>query len=223
MTDPTDDARNAILLRSDIHTVFDQRRLVVVPKGDSWVFHVFAPGLTGELARLYHNVTLQVLVDVSVECLFARFAWTVFAQSTFLRQGVSRRLVLVEGEDGSSRIQDASGDKCRLIFAAQGVKSRSQSPKKRQRDDILEDLETYSEEGSRGRKRQRSLDHNSSSFGSSFRDDCSTSEEDESGESHSDEQHRDGDEEFHYNISSLPKRQSVLGTREHNAECNLSA
>ncbi|KAF1812193.1 hypothetical protein P152DRAFT_27841, partial [Eremomyces bilateralis CBS 781.70] len=69
MTDPTDDARNAILLRSDIHTVFDQKRLVAVPKGSSWVVHVFAPGLTGELAKLYHNVTLQPLMDVSVECL----------------------------------------------------------------------------------------------------------------------------------------------------------
>jgi hypothetical protein len=167
LTDPTDDARNAILLRSDIHTIFDQKRLVVVPKGNSWVVHVFAPGLTGELAKLYHNVTVQPLMDISVECLFTRFAWTVFAQSTFLRQGVSRRLVLVEGEDGSSRIQDISGDKCRLIFASQGVKSRSQSPKKRQQDDVLEDLETYSEGEFRGRKRKRSFEHQSSSFGCS--------------------------------------------------------
>jgi hypothetical protein len=124
-------------------------------------------------------------MDVSVECLFARFAWTVFAQSTFLRQGVSRKLVLVGGEDGSSRIQGVSGDRCRLIFAAQRVESSSQSSKKRQRDGDLEDVETWNEEDFRGRKRRRSFDRKTSSFGFSLRSDYST-EDDERGENDSD-------------------------------------
>lgn len=31
-----------MLLCSDIHTLFDQRRLAIVPKGGRWVVHVLA-------------------------------------------------------------------------------------------------------------------------------------------------------------------------------------
>lgn len=134
------DSRNSILLRSDVRTLFDQKKLTIVTKSDGWVVHVPAgDGLpTEELAALYHNVRLQPLVGVSVECLFARFAWSVLSLSPmFLLANVPRRLVIVRGNE--TAIRDVSGPECRIYAAMPGGKSRSQSPKKRPRDDGLGD------------------------------------------------------------------------------------
>ncbi|KAF2647014.1 hypothetical protein K491DRAFT_615417, partial [Lophiostoma macrostomum CBS 122681] len=78
---PVDDAQNAMLLRSDLHTIFDQKRFAVVPKGAVLVIHITAPRSSLELTRLYHNVSLQPLVSVTVQYLLAWFAWTIFAHS----------------------------------------------------------------------------------------------------------------------------------------------
>jgi hypothetical protein len=134
------DSRNSILLRSDVRTLFDQKKLTIVTKSDGWVVYVPAgDGLpTEELAALYHNVRLQPLVGVSVECLFARFAWSVLSLSPmFLLANVPRRLVIVRGNE--TAIRDVSGPECRIYAAMPGGKSRSQSPKKRPRDDGLGD------------------------------------------------------------------------------------
>ncbi|KAM0670891.1 hypothetical protein ACQRIU_001286 [Beauveria bassiana] len=106
--------------------------------------HVLS-GLPGEeLAAVYHNVPPQALSGLAVEYLFARFTWTVLRQTTFIRAGVARRLVPV-GEDGRSHASDVSGKECRDGFlpALARNKSRSQSrshsPKKRTRDDLVQD------------------------------------------------------------------------------------
>ncbi|KEQ57655.1 uncharacterized protein M437DRAFT_61133 [Aureobasidium melanogenum CBS 110374] len=87
--EPIDVPRNALLLRSDIHTVFDQRRFAITLKplpvaSDSaathgLAVHLFSPGLSEQFVKLYHGVALQPLYGVAPEYLFARFTWTVFA------------------------------------------------------------------------------------------------------------------------------------------------
>ncbi|KAI1497540.1 hypothetical protein F5X99DRAFT_432968 [Biscogniauxia marginata] len=137
----TDDVRNAVLLRSDLHGLLDQRRFTLVPKAGVWVVHALSGLPSDELAALYHNVALQPLCGLAVEYVFARFAWTVLTQGTFLRAGVPRRLVVVEGEESVVSVKNVSGLECRTKFAPTlpGTKSRSQSPKKRARDDAAED------------------------------------------------------------------------------------
>ncbi|KAM3506113.1 hypothetical protein MY10362_002557 [Beauveria mimosiformis] len=138
----TDDAGNAILLCSNIRSTFELRRFVLVPKLGSWAIHVLS-GLPGdELAAVYHNVQPQQLTGLAVEFLFARFAWTVLAQSVFLRTGVTRRLIIVRRETGVPSINDVSGQECRTMFASSlpGFQSFNQSPKKRVRDDAAGEM-----------------------------------------------------------------------------------
>lgn len=166
-SEPVDDARNAILLRSDVHTIFDQKRFAVVPKSSTLLVHITAPGSSFELTSLYHNVSLQPLVGVAVQYLLARFAWTIFAQSiNFIQQGLKRSLCIYVG-DGETSIKDFSGEQCRQLFSS-GAKSRSQSPRKRQRDTfaVPQEDEKDNEEHFRGRTRRRSF--SSSSQDSSF-------------------------------------------------------
>lgn len=171
----TDDPRNCILLRSDVHTLFDQRKLAVVPKRNTWVVHVVVgDGIpTEELAVLYHNVELQPLQGVSLQCMFARFAWTILGLSPmFLWANVSRKLVVLIGDETS--VQEVSGQDCRNNFAptVPGTKSRSQSPKKRQRDESLGDVDDGKspdpDSPRRGRSRRRRCDWSNASATSSF-------------------------------------------------------
>jgi hypothetical protein len=166
-SEPVDDAQNAILLRSDVHTIFDQKRFAVIPKSSTLVVHITAPGSSLELINLYHNVSLQPLVGVAIHYILARFAWTIFAQSiNFIQQGLKRSLCIYIG-DGETSIKDFSGEQCRQLFTS-GPKSRSQSPRKRQCDTFVappED-EEGNEEHIRGRTRRRSF--YSSSQESSF-------------------------------------------------------
>lgn len=197
----TNDTNNALLLRSDLHQAFDNRQLVIVPKWRAWAIHVLS-GLPGEeLAVVYHNVPPQALSGLAVEYLFARFAWTVLGQTTFVRAGVARRLVLVD-EDGRSHTSNVSGKDCRdgflpaLTRGKSRSQSRSHSPKKRTRDDLVEDEwsdPSDSTDGSmddfdwdtRGRPRKRiayaskSVPSSAASSFTSWRD---VSEDDEIGE-----------------------------------------
>ncbi|KAM5471087.1 hypothetical protein MauCBS54593_003425 [Microsporum audouinii] len=148
-----DDTSNAILLRSDIHSLFDQKRFVIVPKADNFVIHILASGTSLELINCYHNVTLQPLTGVAIECLFARFAWSIFAYSTpSLLDGLKRTLSLYV--DGEAKVVEYTREQCRQLVA--GAKSRSQSPRKRQRDIVQPGPEDDGE--FRGRKRRRSFE-----------------------------------------------------------------
>lgn len=85
-----------MLLRSDIHKFLDDKRLTFIPKriadSNALVVHVFIPGSTTELVGLDHNLPLQDLTGISIEYLFARFAWTIFDfLKPFLQQGQERR------------------------------------------------------------------------------------------------------------------------------------
>jgi len=133
-TEDIDAHENGILLRSDIHTIFDQKRFALVPKPSSttptiWSFvaHLTTPGSCQELAMLYHNVMLQPLTGIAIEFLLARFAWTIFGNSKyFLLRRVKRVLCLAE--DGQTKIRELSGDECKALRQA---RAKSGSPKKR--------------------------------------------------------------------------------------------
>jgi hypothetical protein len=140
--EPIDVPRNALLLRSDIHTVFDHRRFAITlkplpaatngPANYGLAVHLFPPGLSEQVVKLYHRVAIQPLHGVAPEYLFARFAWTVFAYSAqFLQQGVKRVLYIVR--DGETSEQEVNGDQCTQLYLSR--KSRSLSPSKRKRDD----------------------------------------------------------------------------------------
>lgn len=212
-TEPIDDSRNAILLRSDVHTVFDQKRFVLVPKASAFAVHVLAPGFSSELSSLYHNVTLQPLAGIAVEYLLARFAWTIFTHAVnFLQQGIGRRLVVCE-EGGETRIADFSGDQCKQLSIAQGSKSRSQSPRKRQRDTSSkpteeEDIHTYDEEEAlRGRRLKRSFESFASISSSHY--DQSTEEESSWG---TDVDPEDENSDHCKHVTALPRRLHTIDT-----------
>ncbi|THY67591.1 hypothetical protein D6C86_10295 [Aureobasidium pullulans] len=132
--EPIDVLRNALLLRSDIHIVFNQRRFAVtlkplLPTSDGAAIHrlavhLFSPGFSKQFAKLYHGV--------APDYLFARFAWTVFAYSVrFLQQDIKRALYIIP--DGETSKQEVNGDQCMQLNLSR--KCRSLSPSKRKRDD----------------------------------------------------------------------------------------
>ncbi|KAL8956176.1 MAG: hypothetical protein Q9193_006224, partial [Seirophora villosa] len=91
-----DDPSNVMLLRADLHRAWDNMRFVHTPKRSvtgsvEFVTHVLVH--SNELGELYHNTRLHPL-GVARECLFARFAWTIFPLlSGFLQQGQARYLL----------------------------------------------------------------------------------------------------------------------------------
>ncbi|KAK0627942.1 hypothetical protein B0T14DRAFT_493937 [Immersiella caudata] len=96
-SDPIDGPANLLTLRADLHRVFDERHFCFVPKEDAGqsshsscssppqlVLHVFNSTPSGQLPSLWHNRPLHpVPPTVAVECLFARFAWTVLSPRVF--------------------------------------------------------------------------------------------------------------------------------------------
>lgn len=159
--DPIDDSSNAILLRSDIHTIFDSKRITVVPKlspsgTPQYALHVLAAGASWQMVNLYHNVTLRPLTGVAPEFMLARLAWSLFGYSKdFLRQGIARKLLIRAGNRWV--VQEISAEKCISL----ATRSRSSSPKKRKADSS----ENVDDE--RGRKRWRSSSGDSWSRGGS--------------------------------------------------------
>ncbi|KAM3468044.1 hypothetical protein MY5147_008327 [Beauveria neobassiana] len=97
-TASTDDTANTILLSSNIHSTFDQRRFAITPKWGRWVIYAFSGTPTEELVAVYHNVELQPLTGLAAEYIFARFAWSVVVQTSFLSAIAPRWLSVVEAE-----------------------------------------------------------------------------------------------------------------------------
>ncbi|KAL9099501.1 MAG: hypothetical protein Q9163_005006 [Psora crenata] len=93
---------NLLMLRSDVHRTYDNKRFVFVPKRDnnqpaSFVTHVLNP--SQELFDLYHNCKLHEIKSAH-EYLFARFAWAIFPMlSGFLERGKGRFLLTAKDQD----------------------------------------------------------------------------------------------------------------------------
>ena len=112
-----DDRTNAVLLRQDLHSSFDDRKFVVVPTVSGWIVHFLE--WTKDQGPMYHNTPVSIHAGVSPSFLLARFAWAIFPlMRNFLDQGLSRKLRLrVELEDGSmvKETKAVSGDELRKI------------------------------------------------------------------------------------------------------------
>ncbi|RMI96869.1 hypothetical protein CDV36_016279 [Fusarium kuroshium] len=109
------------------------------------VGHVFLSTKSEQLKRLWHNREVHDGVRAaSLECLFARFAWTIFSPTIFrdfLLMAKEPRILLVWNDDlGKHDIEKTAPEKCKLTFNA--ARSRSESPTKRPRaaGDVDEDI-----------------------------------------------------------------------------------
>lgn len=152
----TDDPRNTLLLRSDIHTVFDTKRFCIVPKNGQWVTHVLYGSVQDELARRFHNVPLQVLRDIAVEFIFARFVYTIHALSPFTLSGGKRALLVIKPGLTSRERVEVTGLQYKTQLAPQSrVGSRTPSPSKRRRNDTAAEDSCGDDDEQRGRRRRR--------------------------------------------------------------------
>lgn len=165
------DLGNAVLLRSDMHTAFDQRKFVFFPKDpEGFVLHMLEP--TSDIGQLYHNTRLNI-PQCSLEFLFARFAWSIFPSlSGFLSRPSRSRLVLrLKADTGERVIEEVTNA---VVLGRKATASRSNSPTKRSRLaadlDNNEDVEYFS-------KRQRICE--ATSTGSSFNSTLPTLEDDD--------------------------------------------
>ncbi|KAK5657447.1 hypothetical protein OQA88_3019 [Cercophora sp. LCS_1] len=134
---------NSIRFRQDIHTVFDEKVFAIVPKFDwddttqasrpSLVTHIFNPAPDPYFNTRYHNIEL-LPVRCSVECLFARFAYTVFSPLSaafFVSCQTSRRVRVHDPSTGTFTTETRNREQARALYAAS--QSRSVSPRKRSR------------------------------------------------------------------------------------------
>lgn len=150
------DGRNLILLRSDLHSIFDARKFAVVPKlphaeeKPAFVVHALVSNARSEIVQLYHDVTLQPLTEIAIEFLFARFAWTIIrSANNFLGGGVPRALRVRDGAVYKTQIFSAT--KCMEL--GKPSPSGSTTPKKRKAatetspEELEEEFEEEFEEG----------------------------------------------------------------------------
>lgn len=176
------DKANHVLMRADIHSLFDQHRFAVVPKPcitppgldhtrTRTSSHVFAVHVlkddedSGELYSLYHNVALQpsAVSRLSCEFLFARFAWSVFAHLQPFLVSSTARYVVVRSDTESRKWLNS---KAWASYQARRGDSRDGSRKRSasrisggsgERGDETRDSIEVDYQESRQRRRRRSL------------------------------------------------------------------
>ena len=135
-----DHATNQIILRPDIHEIWDRKDLTFMPKKydanrSEIVAHCFED--TTDLIEICHNRPLQDQ-NVSREFLLARFAWSLFPTGTnlFLSKNVER-LLIVPGPDGKPKQKLCSKQDCEDLFLgcrAEGIGFRKRSKSTSGRD-----------------------------------------------------------------------------------------
>ena len=86
-----------IHLRTDIHRVWDDKRLVSFPKGSGDRLRLYAYATNREL---YHGRTLYGVSPATIESFFARFAYSIFPLASFIaHQGITSAVyAMTEGE-----------------------------------------------------------------------------------------------------------------------------
>ncbi|KAI0478367.1 hypothetical protein F4859DRAFT_54853 [Xylaria cf. heliscus] len=137
----TDCPENAMLLRRDLHKLWDMHKFALVPKQGRWVVHILDNGRTTELQDNYHNIELQALQDVRAEFLLARFALAILSDMTiFVRQPLPRAVIMVKDDSREAQVRSLSGKDCYKLFGRPS-KNRSHSPKKRSRSAATQDDE----------------------------------------------------------------------------------
>ncbi|KAK3615766.1 hypothetical protein LTR56_026391 [Elasticomyces elasticus] len=143
--DRKDDSDNIILLRSDVHTMWDNRDFVLVPKcicgGDdagltgrriAFVAHVLHEST--ELLALYHNLETQPLA-VPKQYFLARLGRAIFpSMKDFLLAGRPRLLTVIDVDTGISETAWYNPAECKALLNS-GRRSRSPSKRKRSTGD----------------------------------------------------------------------------------------
>ncbi|KAM0794023.1 hypothetical protein BDR22DRAFT_978075 [Usnea florida] len=89
------DNQNMLLLRADIHRLFDKATFVFFPKSGKLGIHVLSS--MSEIVNLYRNREMQVCKS-GVVFLFARFVWAIFQRvGGFVNAGIIPLLRTVDG------------------------------------------------------------------------------------------------------------------------------
>ncbi|KAI4159686.1 MAG: hypothetical protein LQ342_006379 [Letrouitia transgressa] len=123
---------NLLLLRSDVHLVFDQLKWVMFPKeGSTWVYYALDDSL--DLASVYHNRSLRPIHGVRAEYLLVGFARAIFPWlNTFIRDMKDKYLFgTTVGTNDAAGVK-VSGAWCFENILPPGQRTRNNSPKKRQ-------------------------------------------------------------------------------------------
>jgi len=141
-----DDENNALVLRKDLHQLFDTRRLILAakrPSGDDQssqlVVHILLPHGSAQLIPLYHNRLLKPVTGVASQFLFARFAWAIFTDENipFFHDEHKYAVLLFDPATGHMTNENLQGRQVqdRANIFGPFSRSRSVSPKKRCRLD----------------------------------------------------------------------------------------
>lgn len=147
-----DDVSNAIALRSDVHTTFDQKGFLISRKKSKWIIHFLE--MTNELGGLYHNTSIEIATNVSPQFLLVRFAWAIFPLLTvFLGCGVPRQVRVRVVDQDSFLEQDKFLGAKELDNTINPPKSRNPSPTKRPRGSNNDAPDAEDDHGYRIRKR----------------------------------------------------------------------
>lgn len=73
---------NGVLLRADMHQLYDQSYFTFIVKDGAVYYHFFRIS-AADIAELYHNTSVKIPVGVPAEQVYARFAWTVINQVSY--------------------------------------------------------------------------------------------------------------------------------------------
>jgi HNH endonuclease len=149
------DHTNAVLLRSDLHSAFDERQFAFFPKNSQgYTVHMLEPTL--DIGPLYHNTLLHSVIDCAVQFFYARFAWAIFPSlAAFLSKPSVKRIVISVRNDGDGTSREAVEVTDKTDLKVSTSASRSNSPKKRNRAvySVNNDKDFQSEQ--RGQKRKQ--------------------------------------------------------------------
>ncbi|KAL8366382.1 hypothetical protein RB595_004923 [Gaeumannomyces hyphopodioides] len=149
------DDKNILLLRSDLHSIFDAKRFAFTAKlgfnptsassptdsvpAVALVLHVLWSDLSSELVNLYHNRQPQLIRGLAPEFLFARFAWSLFTDEVYpFFSGMSLYNVVLYNRDTMQLEEDSlpgHAIRAKMRVFPTYTTTGSKSPKKRQRDE----------------------------------------------------------------------------------------
>ena len=115
---------NLMLLRADLHKIFDDKKFVIVPKKGRLVSHFLVPA--EKYVYMHQNSEIRP-TGVAIDFFFARLAWAIFPMlgKRFLKFG-GKKLVVVPAKESPFEVTIAD---CAPLLA-KSIKSGSNSPEK---------------------------------------------------------------------------------------------
>ncbi|KAI1145119.1 hypothetical protein F4825DRAFT_272870 [Nemania diffusa] len=163
LVNPIDDQTNLLLLRADIHSLYDRNRFIFIPKDDVYsgpaavptlVVHAVVTKGSLEISQYYHNRPLQShTAGIRREYLFTRFALSILCDENyrFLSGTHTYAVSLLDDNKMESYIdeldRDAIANRSQIFPPAR--RTRSVSPKKRKNFPVTQQAdEIYQEDDS---------------------------------------------------------------------------